>query len=30
MMDRLGASSLAEALTLALEAGVQPSTEKAN
>ena len=29
MMDRLGASSLAEALTLALEAGIQPSTEKA-
>jgi len=30
MMDRLGASSLAEALTLALEAGVQPSTDKAH
>ena len=28
MMDRLGASSLAEALTLALEAGIQPSTDK--
>jgi two-component system response regulator FixJ len=30
MMDRLGASSLAEALTLALEAGVRPSTDKAS
>lgn len=30
MMDRLGASSLAEALTLALEAGIQPATEKAH
>ncbi|MEA3013379.1 MAG: two-component system, LuxR family, response regulator FixJ [Sphingomonadales bacterium] len=29
MMDRLGASSLAEALTLALEAGIQPITDKA-
>ena len=29
MMDRLGATSLAEALTLALEAGIQPSTDKA-
>lgn len=28
MMDRLGASSLAEALTLALEAGIQPPTDK--
>lgn len=30
MMERLGASSLAEALTLALEAGVQPSAGKAS
>ena len=30
MMDRLGASSLAEALTLALEAGIQPATDKAD
>jgi two-component system response regulator FixJ len=29
MMDRLGAASLAEALTLALEAGIQPITDKA-
>jgi len=29
MMDRLGASSLAEALTLALEAGIQPVADKA-
>ncbi|HVQ07061.1 MAG TPA: response regulator [Allosphingosinicella sp.] len=29
MMDRLGASSLAEALTLALEAGIHPITDKA-
>jgi two-component system response regulator FixJ len=29
MMDRLGASSLAEALTLALEAGLQPVTDEA-
>jgi len=29
MMDRLGASSLAEALTLALDAGIQPAADKA-
>jgi two-component system, LuxR family, response regulator FixJ len=30
MMDRLGAASLAEALTLALEAGIRPSTDRAS
>ena len=30
MMDRLGASSLAEALTVALEAGIRPSTDQAS
>jgi two-component system, LuxR family, response regulator FixJ len=29
MMDRLGASSLAEALTLAMEAGIKPSSNQA-
>jgi len=29
MMDRLGASSLAEALTLAMEAGIKPSSDQA-
>ena len=29
MMDRLQASSLAEALTLALDAGVEPASDKA-
>ena len=29
MMDRLGASSLAEALTLAMEAGIKPTSDQA-
>ena len=29
MMDRLQASSLAEALTLALEAGIKPAADQA-
>jgi FixJ family two-component response regulator len=30
MMDRLQASSLAEALTIALEAGIKPALDKAD